>query len=151
MRIPVLRYIAERPQIDVRRDLKAMYAVIAAFIIVAAALYGVVARVPSAQPARLGGNNTPQGGDPCGGTGGNGQVISVENGSFVMERNDGRSQTVNLAAGAALHAPAGTGSVSDLKTGDRITLVGGPNPDGSFTADDVFVCAAPDPESRRGQ
>jgi hypothetical protein len=34
-----------------------------------------------------------------------------------------------------------------LKIGDKVTLVGGPNPDGSFAADDVFVCAASGRES----
>jgi hypothetical protein len=83
----------------------------------------------------------PQSGDLCGGTGGNGQIVSVGNNEFTMKRNDdGSDQVVHLAGQATIKTSAGSASLSDLKIGYRVTLVGGPNPDGSFTADTVVVC-----------
>jgi pectate lyase len=83
----------------------------------------------------------PQSGDLCGGTGGNGQIVSVGNNEFTMKRNDdGSDQVVHLTSQATIKTSAGSASLSDLKIGYRVTLVGGPNPDGSFTADFVVVC-----------
>jgi|SRR5687768_10236689 len=83
----------------------------------------------------------PQSGDLCGGTGGNGQIVSVGNNEFTMKRNDdGSDQVVHLTGQATIKTSAGSASLSDLKIGYRVTLVGGPNPDGSFTADTVVVC-----------
>jgi uncharacterized membrane protein (UPF0127 family) len=83
----------------------------------------------------------PQSGDLCGGTGGNGQIVSVGNNSFTLKRNDdGSNQIINLTSQATIETSAGPASLSDLKIGDRVTLVGVPNPDGSFTADTVVVC-----------
>ena len=82
-----------------------------------------------------------QSGDLCGGTGGNGQIVSVGNNEFTMKRNDdGSDQVVHLTGQATIKTSAGSASLSDLKIGYRVTLVGGPNPDGSFTADTVVVC-----------
>ena len=79
--------------------------------------------------------------DPCGGTGGNGRVVAVGVHEFTMKRNDkAGDQVVHLAPGAAFEPSSRAASLSDLKVGDRVTLVGGPNPDGSFTADTVVVC-----------
>ncbi len=89
--------------------------------------------------------------DLCGGTGGNGQIVSVGNNTFTIERNDSGTQIINLADQATIETSSGPASASDLKTGDRVTLVGGPNSDGSFTAEAVFVCNAPGPETRSGQ
>ena len=83
----------------------------------------------------------PQSEDLCGGTGGNGQIVSVGNNEFTMKRNDdGSDQVVHLTSQATIKTSAGSASLSDLKIGYRVTLVGGPNPDGSFTADTVVVC-----------
>lgn len=83
----------------------------------------------------------PQSGDLCGGTGGNGQIVSVGNNEFTMKRNDdGSDQVVHLTGHATIKTSAGSASLSDLKIGYRVTLVGGPNPDGSFTANTVVVC-----------
>jgi hypothetical protein len=80
--------------------------------------------------------------DLCGGTGGNGQIVSVGTNEFTMKRNDdsGSDQVVHLSGQAIIKTSAGSVSLSDLKVGYRVTLVGGPNPDGSFTADTVVVC-----------
>ncbi len=99
-----------------------------------------VAPAVPAQPATAPGK-IPQSGDLCGGTGGKGQIVSVGNNEFTMKRNDdGREQVVHLAGQATIKTSAGSASLSDLKAGYRVTLVGGPNPDGSFTADTVVVC-----------
>ncbi len=91
---------------------------------------------PTAAPGEI-----PQSGDLCGGTGGNGQIVSVGNNQFTMKRNDdGSDQVVHLTSQATIKTSAGSASLSDLKIGYRVTLVGGPNPDGSFTADTVVVC-----------
>jgi pectate lyase len=83
----------------------------------------------------------PQSEDLCGGTGGNGQIVSIGNNEFTMKRNDdGSDQVVHLTGQATIKTSAGSASLSDLKIGYRVTLVGGPNSDGSFTADTVVVC-----------
>jgi glycopeptide antibiotics resistance protein len=79
--------------------------------------------------------------DPCGGTGGNGQVVAVGAHGFTITRNDNAGdQVVHLARDAAFEPSARSASLSSLKVGDRVTLVGGPHPDGSFTADTVVIC-----------
>jgi pectate lyase len=94
----------------------------------------------------------PQSGDLCGGTGGNGQIVSVGNNEFTIKRNDdGSDQVVHLTGQATIKTSAGSASLSDLKIGYRVTLVGGPNPDGSFTADTVVVCNGTFPETQSGQ
>jgi glycopeptide antibiotics resistance protein len=94
----------------------------------------------------------PQSGDLCGGTGGIGQIVSVENNSFTIKRqDDGNNQIISLTGQATIRTSAGVVSLSDLKIGDRVTLVGGPNPNGSFTANTVVVCAATGSVIQSGQ
>ncbi|HWY80080.1 MAG TPA: hypothetical protein VNW29_07020 [Candidatus Sulfotelmatobacter sp.] len=82
-----------------------------------------------------------QNGDPCGGTGGNGQIVSTGSKTFIMKRkDDSSSQIIHLTDQETIKTSTGSGSLSDLKTGDSVTLVGGPNSDGSFTANTVVVC-----------
>jgi glycopeptide antibiotics resistance protein len=119
--------------------MKRIYVIL--LVIIAAAAFGGYMDVALA--AGQSGGVMPQSGDLCGGTGGKGQIVSVGNNSFTLKRNDdGSNQIVHLSSGATIETSAGPASLSDLKTGDRVTLVGGPNPDGSFTADTVVVCAA---------
>ena len=69
----------------------------------------------------------PQSGDLCGGTGGNGQIVSVGNNEFTMKRNDdGSDQVVHLTGQATIKTSAGSASLSDLKIGYSVTLVGAP-------------------------
>ena len=83
----------------------------------------------------------PQSGDLCGGTGGNGQIVSLGNNEFTMKRNDdGSDQVVHLSSQATIKTSAGSASLSDLKAGYSVTLMGRPNSDGSFTAGTVVVC-----------
>ncbi|HSW87980.1 MAG TPA: hypothetical protein VLG12_02340 [Candidatus Saccharimonadales bacterium] len=86
------------------------------------------------------GRQVPQSGDLCGGTGGNGQIISLGKNRFTLKQKDSNSRLIHIADQATIKSSSGSASESDLKTGDRVTLVGGPNFDGSFTADTVVIC-----------
>jgi pectate lyase len=79
--------------------------------------------------------------DLCGGTGGNGQIVSVGDNELTIKLYaDGSDMVVHLRGQATIKTSAGSASLSDLKIGYRVTLVGDRNPDGSFTADTVVVC-----------
>jgi glycopeptide antibiotics resistance protein len=84
----------------------------------------------------------PQSGDLCGGTGGNGQIVSMESNAFTIKRNDDDSnQIIHLTGQTTIKTSTdAVTSISDLKTGDRVTLIGGLNRDGSFTANTVVLC-----------
>ena len=83
----------------------------------------------------------PQSEDLCSGTGGNGQIVSVGDNEFTIKLDaDGSDMVVHLTGQATIKTSAGSASLSDLKIGYRVTLVGDRNPDGSFTADTVVVC-----------
>ena len=83
----------------------------------------------------------PQSGDLCGGTGGKGQIVSVGNNEFTIKRfDDSSDQVIHLTGQATIKTSAGSASLSDLKIGYSVTLVGHSNPDGSFTANTVVIC-----------
>lgn len=92
----------------------------------------------NSKPNEQSGNS--QGRDLCGGTGGIGQIISVGTNTITMKRKNGQTQIVNFTGQTTIKIPAGSASPPDLKIGDAVTLVGGPNPDGSFSADTILVC-----------
>jgi len=83
-----------------------------------------------------------QGIDPCNGTGGAGEIISVGNNTITIKRRDGSGQLIKLMEKATIRTSTGAGSIADLKVGKRVTLVGDSNPDRSFTAHTVIVCNA---------
>ena len=109
------------------------------------ALAGTAAPVPPAgtmQPTTAPGE-IPQSGDLCGGTGGNGRIVSVGDNEFTIKLSaDGSDMVVHLTGRATIKTSAGSAALSDLKIGYRVTLVGDRNPDGSFTADTVVVCSS---------
>lgn len=89
----------------------------------------------------------PQHGDPCSGTGGNGQILNIGNNSITMKlKRDGRlltkgsSQIINLTSQTMIRTSTGSDSLSNLKKGDNITVGGEQNPDGNFTAQIIAVC-----------
>lgn len=87
-----------------------------------------------------------QSGDLCGGTNGNGEIVSLGSNTFTLKLNEGGEKgggnlIVNLTSRATIETPTGYVSLSDLKIGDRVTLVGDNNRDGTFTADAVVVCS----------
>lgn len=86
-----------------------------------------------------------QSGDLCGGTGGNGEIVSVGSNTFTIKLNEGGQKgggnlIITLTDRATIETSTGFVSLSDLKIGDRVVLVGDDNRDGSFTADYVGVC-----------
>ncbi len=108
-------------------------------------LLSIVTVVAMAAP--FGDKAYAQSGDLCGGTGGNGQIVSVGNNSFTLKLNDGGNKgggnlIVTLTSRTAIKTSAGPASLSDLKVGDKVTLVGDNNRDGTFSADAVVLCAA---------
>jgi glycopeptide antibiotics resistance protein len=129
------------------RPAHALAAILAAGALVAgAAAYGVVAYhvsfapgVGSGQPERLG---SAGGGDLCGGTGGN-EIIDTGQNVITVRRGDGGNLSVIVSDQTTVETLAGPAAVSDLKPGERVTLVGGMNPDGTFSADTLVVCGAP--------
>jgi glycopeptide antibiotics resistance protein len=132
--------------------------IVFAAIIVSAALavfYGAVVYPMSHQPVNpgvgAGGGHSdrpqnkegriPQSGDLCSGTGGTGRISSMGNNKITIKRNDdGSSQLINLTKQTTIITSNGSVSASDLKTGEKVTLVGEPKSDGTFTANTVVVC-----------
>lgn len=77
-----------------------------------------------------------QGNDPCNGTGGTGQIIEVANNSINIRRNDGVIQTIKFTNRTTIKNSMGVVSKSDLKIGNRVTLV----IDETETASLILVC-----------
>lgn len=77
-----------------------------------------------------------QGNDPCNGTGGTGQIVEVGNNSINIKRNDGVVQTIKFTANTMIKNSMGNVSKSDLRIGNRVTLV----IDESETASFILVC-----------
>lgn len=67
-----------------------------------------------------------------------GQIISQNNNSVTIKLADGSSKIINLTDQTAVNKTT-TGSVSDLKSGERITALGTTNSDGSITAQTVLI------------
>ena len=129
--------------------MKNLVSLLVILVIIAAAVCGSYKSVAIADSQSEGA--IPQSGDLCGGTGGNGQIVSMGNKAFTIKRKDDDSnQIIHLANQAKIETSTGSVSLSNLKKGERVTLVGGPNPDGSFTADTVVVCSGTQ-ENRTGK
>ncbi|HWB25551.1 MAG TPA: hypothetical protein VG738_08720 [Chitinophagaceae bacterium] len=74
--------------------------------------------------------------DPCKGTGGTGQIISVEDNGITIRRHDGVSEVIKLTDKTIIKNSAGPLSKSGLKAGDNVTVVVMSN----HTATVVLVC-----------
>jgi len=61
--------------------------------------------------------------DPCNGTGGTGQIVSVGNNIITIKRNDGKNEVIYLTDKTTIKNSAGSLPQSDLKKGDRVTVV----------------------------
>lgn len=104
-----------------------------------------------------------QSGDLCSGTNGNGEIISIGINTFTLKLNESGDKKlnesgdliVNFTNRATIETSTGYASLSDLKIGDRVTLVGDLHRDGTFTADTVVLCNATQKigaqENRTGQ
>ena len=62
-------------------------------------------------------------GDLCGGTGGTGEIVTLANHTMNIRRNDGVVQSLALTDRTSIRTSAGLASESDLKSGDRVTVV----------------------------
>ena len=77
-----------------------------------------------------------QGDDPCNGTGGTGQIVSVRSQSITIKRKDGVSQSIKLTTQTVIKNSTSTITASELKMGQRVTLI----IDETETASLVLVC-----------
>jgi glycopeptide antibiotics resistance protein len=66
---------------------------------------------------------SPSGANPCGETQGTGEITSVTDRTLSIKRNDGSIETLVIPAGAIIETSAGKISSSDLRLGDRVTVV----------------------------
>jgi glycopeptide antibiotics resistance protein len=80
--------------------------------------------------------NTKQGIDPCNGTEGTGQIMTIEEGSITIKKRDGKDEVVVFTEKTAFSNASGKATKAILKVGDRITVV----IDDSNTAMAVLVC-----------
>ena len=83
-----------------------------------------------------------QGADPCNGTGGTGQIVSVGDNIITIKAGNGTTKIIKLTDKTKISNSLGSASTSDLKTGDGVTVV----IDGSETATIVLICNAKSPE-----
>jgi glycopeptide antibiotics resistance protein len=77
-----------------------------------------------------------QGVDPCNGTMGTGQIISIAENTITIKRRDGKDEIVVLTEKTDMRNSGGPITKSILKVGDRVTIV----IDDSNTAMAVLVC-----------
>ncbi len=82
--------------------------------------------------------------DPCGGTGGLGKIISTENHAIIIQQGDGGKVIIKLTRQTAIRNSAGDILASDLKIGNRVTIVTyESDSDGNKIATVVLVCNEP--------
>lgn len=67
-----------------------------------------------------------------------GQVISLGSGTLTVKMQDGSSKIVVLGS-STVFVKSQTGTLSDLKQGDNVLVIGTSNSDGSVTASDVSI------------
>jgi glycopeptide antibiotics resistance protein len=80
--------------------------------------------------------DTKQGIDPCNGTEGTGQIMSIQEGSITIKKRDGKDEVVVITDKTAFSNASGKATKAILKVGDRVTVV----IDDSNTAMAVLVC-----------
>ncbi len=118
-------------------------AIVAAIVIIGAALYAwqkLPIRIGAAvREGQSGHFNTTEGDDLCGGTGGTGQIVSKGNDTITIKRGDGVNKVIALTGKTTIKTSSGSASQSDLKIGDRVTVV----IDDSEAASLVLVCTVP--------
>lgn len=78
-----------------------------------------------------------------------GQILSTDANSMTVKLQNGSSKIVLLSNSTSINKQA-TGSVSDLKTGDRVAVFGTANSDGSVTAQSVQLNPTFGPGMRSG-
>jgi glycopeptide antibiotics resistance protein len=111
----------------------AVISVLAIFGLCGASFYALY---PKGQVVNAVEGTALQKGDPCGGTRGTGEITSISSSSITINRNDNSAQIIKLTNRTMYKNSIGIVSKTDLKTGQRVTVV----VDESETASDVLVC-----------
>ena len=138
--------------VRLRKYKRIIIAVIVVILATAGAFYAIYPKDPLVVPdvGADGFNNDQgnihQGTDPCNGTGGTGQIIGKGTLTITIRRNDGAVQTIQLTDQTMFRNSSGPASESDLKIGDKVTVV----VDASETAATVLVCNVPAIETHPG-
>jgi hypothetical protein len=104
--------------------------------------------MPGTDPAQIQGDPSmgPPGRDGHGRGGGNGQVASVSADSLTVTLADGQTMTATLTSNTqvTILATGATGSVSDIKVGDSVRVMGRPDTTGATMAAAVVILPAGD-------
>lgn len=81
--------------------------------------------------------------DPCGGTGGTGEIIAVINNAIKIKASSGQTELIVLTTNTTIQDSRGKMPLSGLRIGNRVTIVTFVSDDkGHKIADAVFVCNA---------
>lgn len=83
---------------------------------------------------------TSTGKDLCNGTGGTGAILRVEKDHFKLKRRDGKEEMIYVTSDTEIMTSNGRETLSELKTGQRVTIVTGPDDHGKMVAAAVLVC-----------
>lgn len=90
--------------------------------------------------------------DPCGGTGGVGQIVGTGSHAITVKTRDGSEQLIKLTDQTKIRNSAGALLASNLKIGNRVTIVTfESDQDGNKIATVVLVCNTPGQEKQIGQ
>jgi glycopeptide antibiotics resistance protein len=139
-------------------------AVLAIVVVAAALFYGAAAyqkgRLPLSFEQGPGSDRydhkdkggIPGADDPCGGTGGLGQIVGTGSHAITVKTRDGSEQLIKLTDQTKIRNSAGALLASNLKIGNRVTIVTfESDQDGNKIATVVLVCNTPDQEKQIGQ
>jgi glycopeptide antibiotics resistance protein len=93
-----------------------------------------------------------QGKDPCGGTGGLGKIVHIAPHAITFEKGDGLKEIIKLSPRTTIRNSAGALSETDLKIGNRATIVTFESDrDGNKIAAAVLVCNESSPQTQSGR
>jgi glycopeptide antibiotics resistance protein len=79
--------------------------------------------------------------DLCGGTGGTGTIIELDQHSLVIQRKDGVKELIHITAKTTIKQASGNATVRDFKVGDHITVVVGLIKEDAQAASLILICA----------
>ena len=85
-------------------------------------------------------DSTSTGKDLCNGTGGTGAILGVEKDHFKLKRRDGKVEMIYVTGDTEILTSEGKATLSNLKAGQRVTIVTGPDDHGKMVAAAVLVC-----------
>lgn len=79
--------------------------------------------------------------DPCGGTGGTGQIVRVGARDITIRRKDGVEQLIGIEDRTDLRSASGAATMADLRPGQGVTIVTTDDSDGGkMVAKAVLIC-----------